>query len=511
MTSSSRTRPPGTSGTGPSGGDDNYTPDPNRWKALAVCLVAGFMTLLDVSIVNVALPSIRSGLSAGENTLSWVVSGYALSFGLLLVPAGRLGDARGRRPSLLLGLAVFTIASAACGFATTPLMLIVARLVQGLGGGMISPQISGLIQSLFRGAERGRAFGFFGATVGLSTAVGPLVGGLLIAAFGDESGWRYVFFVNLPIGIAAMILTRRLVPHRPRSERPSSSQDLDPVGVVLLGLAVLTIILPFIEQETWHSALRLWMFPLSGVLFVVFVLWERRYLRRGGEPVVDFRLFGRSSYTVGTLLGLIYFAGFTGIFFVYAQVLQEGLGYSALKSGVAVLPFAIGSAGAAALGGRIVATLGRRLVVIGLALVLLGVVGVAWAAHEVDGAALGWWTAAPLLVAGIGGGFVITPNVTLTLSEVPVARAGVAGGVLQTAQRIGSAAGIAITGSVFYGVLADTRPPDFQRALVHGLGVIGAFVALALLLGLYDAVTGNRYQGRHEEGHPAGAAAATGG
>ncbi len=472
-------------------------PDPNRWKALTVCLVAGFMTLLDVSIVNVALPSIRSGLGAGENTLSWVVSGYALSFGLLLVPAGRLGDARGRRPALIAGLGIFTLASAGCGFAPDPRVLVVARLVQGLGGGMISPQVSGLIQSMFRGAERGRAFGMFGATVGLSTAVGPLVGGLLIAAFGTESGWRYVFFVNLPIGVAAMVLARRLVPHAPRDRATVGGEDLDPVGVLLLGLAVLLVILPFIEQQTWHSPVRVWLFPGAAVLFVVFTLWERRYLARGRQPVVDFRLFARMSYTVGTLLALIYFAGFTAIFFIYAQVLQEGLGYSALLSGLAALPFAIGSAVAAAVGGRLITRLGRPLVVLGLALILVGVVGVIVVAHLVEGTGLGWAAAAPLLVAGVGSGLVISPNVTLTLSEVPVAQAGVAGGVLQTAQRIGSAAGIAITGSVFYGVLAASRPPDFDRALTHGLVVVAAFIALALALGLLDVLTGSRYHGRH--------------
>ncbi|WP_048552209.1 MFS transporter [Nostocoides japonicum] len=493
---SSPTRSPAPGAAGP--GTEDYVPDPNRWKALTVCLVAGFMTLLDVSIVNVALPSIRTGLGAGENTLSWVVSGYALSFGLLLVPAGRLGDARGRRPTLIAGLGIFTLASAACGFAHAPVVLIVARLVQGLGGGMISPQVSGLIQSLFRGAERGKAFGFFGATVGVSTAVGPLVGGLLIAVFGTESGWRYVFFVNLPIGLAAMLLTRRLVPHTPRDRVAAGGQDLDPVGVLLLGLAVLLVILPFIEQQTWRSPIRPWLFPVAGLLFVAFVLWERRYLARGREPVIDFRLYARTSYTAGTLIGLVYFAGFTAIFFIYAQVLQEGLGYSALLSGLAALPFAIGSAGAAAIGGRVVTRIGRKLVVAGLVLVLAGVLAVAVVGHLVQGTGLGWAAAAPLLVAGIGGGLVISPNVTLTLSEVPVAQAGVAGGALQTAQRIGSAAGIAITGSVFYGVLAGSRPPDFDRAFVHGLLVVALFVAVALALGLFDAVTGSGYHGRHE-------------
>lgn len=495
------TAPQSGSQSGDPGGGADYTPDPNRWKALTVCLVVGFMTLLDVSIVNVALPSIRTGLHAGENSLSWVVSGYALSFGLLLVPAGRLGDARGRRPTLIAGILVFTVASAACGFAPNALVLVIARLLQGLGGGLVTPQVSGLIQSLFRGPERGKAYGFFGATVGLSTAIGPLVGGLLIALFGDQSGWRAVFFVNLPIGLLGAILARRLIPLQVRDANDRRRQDLDPVGVVVLGLAVLCIILPFIEQQTWHSALRPWLWPVAGVLLVAFVLWERRYTAHGHQPVVDFALFAKASYTRGTLLGMVYFTGFTGIFFVYAQALQEGLGYSALLSGIAVLPFAVGSAGAAAIGGRIVSRMGRSLVALGLLLVLLGVVGAAVVVHQAYGHDLGWAAAIPLGLAGIGGGLVITPNITLTLSQVPVAQAGVAGGVLQTAQRIGSAAGIAITGSVFYGVLGKSRPPDFGTALVHGLVVVAIFVAVALILGVADTISGRRDthpRGRHE-------------
>src|SRR5215213_1881768 len=184
-------------------------PDPRRWKALSVCLVGGFMVLLDVSIVNVALPSIRDGLQASESELQWVVSGYALTFGLLLVPAGRVGDVRGRRTMFVAALGLFSLASLACGLAPTSLTLVVARLVQGLAGGLLTPQINALIQQLFRGRERGTAFGLFGTVVGVSTAVGPLLGGALIAIFGADDGWRWVFFINLPIGLAAMPLAWR--------------------------------------------------------------------------------------------------------------------------------------------------------------------------------------------------------------------------------------------------------------------------------------------------------------
>ena len=187
-------------------------PDPARWRALAVCIAAGAMTLLDVSIVNVALPTLRAGLRADDSDVQWIVAGYALAFGVALVPMGRLGDARSRRTVFIVGVAVFTLASAAAGAAPVPWLLSVARVVQGLGGGIITPQVSGFIQNLFRGRERAKAFSIFGAMIGISTAIGPLLGGLLVKVGGPDFGWRLVFYVNVPIGIAIVLLARRLLP-----------------------------------------------------------------------------------------------------------------------------------------------------------------------------------------------------------------------------------------------------------------------------------------------------------
>lgn len=490
---------------------DAYELDPRRWKALWVCLIAGFMTLLDISIVNVALPSIQHGLHAGDNELSWVVSGYALTFGLLLVPAGRVGDARGRRPAFVFGVSLFVLSSMACGLAPGASFLVIARLVQGLAGGVLTPQIIGLLQVLFSGQERARAFGLYGFTVGVSTAVGPLLGGLLIDAFGDATGWRYIFFINLPVGLVTILLARRWIPHVQRDRSARENQDLDPVGVVLIGAVVACVIVPFIEQQTWHSIIRPLLFPAAAVLLAAFVAWEVRYKRRGGEPVVDFALFTRMSYSAGNVIALVYFAGFTGIFFIYTQVMQDGFGYSALLAGVATTPFALGSAVTSTLGGRVVHRLGRVLIVIGLLMVIVGVVGTYVAAREVSDRSIGWATALPLLLAGLGSGLVITPNQTLTLAEVPVRRAGIAGGVLQTTQRMGSAAGIAVTSSVFYGVLSHGdafrhgRGAGWDVAFQHGLVAIGVFVVVSLAFAVADALhqhlTGS---GRHAEDAPPG-------
>src|SRR4051795_11332065 len=291
--------------------DDGYGPDPDRWMALGVVLAAGFMTLLDVSIVNVALPSIEQGLHAQHNDLEWIVSGYALALGLLLVPSGRFGDAHGRRPVFMVGVALFVIASAACAVAQTPFELVLTRVVQGFAGGLISPQISGLIQSLFRGEERGKAFGLFGSTIAVSSAVGPLTGGALIALFGVHDGWRAGFFVNLPIGAAILLLARRYLPAPTAAER--RPQSLDPLGVVLLGAGILCILVPFIEQRSWHSSLRVALYPLGAVLLVVWVLHERRY-GRNHEPLVSLELFRIRSYALGAPVGLMYFGGFIAVF-----------------------------------------------------------------------------------------------------------------------------------------------------------------------------------------------------
>ncbi|WP_261809057.1 MFS transporter [Nonomuraea sp. C10] len=447
-----------------------------RKHALAVCLTAAFMAGLDVSIVNVALPSIREGLHASEAGLQWILSGYALTFGLLLVPAGRLGDARSRRTVFMWGVALFTLASAACGFAPTMPVLIVSRLLQGLAAGMINPQVSGLIQQMFRGAERGRAFGALGATIGVSTAAGPLIGGALVSAFGADQGWRLVFLVNVPIGLVLVPLARRLLPP---PERTGRRESMDPVGVLLLGVAVTVLLLPFIQQHQWPGAGKWLLVPASLALLAGFVAWERRYR---GEPLVDLSLFRLRSYGLGTAIALLYFAGFTGIFFIFTLYLQAGLHYSPLLAGLAITPFAVGSAGAAVVGGRLVNRAGRRVVVAGLVTVVAGLLATMAATLVVPGRDVALATALPLLVAGVGSGLTIAPNQAVTLSQVPPAGGGSAAGVLQTGQRLGSAIGIAAAGSVFFGLLGQGWPVAFR----HGLMVVVLFVCAGLAAALYD-------------------------
>ncbi|MCO8269717.1 MFS transporter [Actinoplanes sp. TRM 88003] len=444
------------------------------------------MTLLDVSIVNVALPSIRDELHLSPAELQWVLSGYALTFGLLLVPAGRFGDARGRRNAFIVGLILFTLASAAAGLAPSALWLVVARLVQGAAAGIVNPQVSGLIQQMFEPKERGRPFGLLGATIGVSTAVGPLLGGVLIATIGPADGWRWIFFLNIPIGIVAVWLGRKWIPVGEQKRQES----LDPAGVGLLGLGVVLVLLPLVQEREWPGSGK-WLVAAAGVLvLVLFVLWERWY-GRSRTALVDLGLFRVRSYSLGALIGLLYFAGFTTIFFIYTLYLQSGLGYSALEAGLAVTPFAVGSAVASAVGGRFVQRFGRHMVVGGLIAVVAGLVATDFALELVPGSGGGWAAALPLLVAGAGSGFVISPNQTLTLAEVPVARAGSAGAVLQTGQRIGTAVGIAAVGALFFSRLASSQG-DWGPAFRGALWLTISFVVVALIAALADVFTARR-------------------
>ncbi|MGY4978638.1 MFS transporter [Streptomyces sp. 900105755] len=456
--------------------------DNRRWKALGVCLAAGFISLLDTSIVNVALPSMERGLGATEAAQAWVVSGYALTFGLALVPAGRLGDMRGMRQAFLIGLAVFTVASAACGLAASPDWLVVFRLIQGAAAGMVAPQTSGLIQQMFQGSERAKAFGLLGSVIGVSTAVGPLAGGVIIDAVGTGDGWRWVFFVNLPIGVAAFAAGLRLLPRCPASA--DRRERFDPLGVLLLGCGVLALMLPLVQEQQWTGREKWALLPVGAVLLGLFWVWERRQGRLGRAPLLDLNLFSLRSFTLGALISLSYFAGFTTVFFVLALFLQNAAGYSALAAGVAVLPFAVGSAVGAALGGRLVVSHGRKVVVMGLTGVTLGLLGSIAVVRLVPLESFGWAAALPMLVGGIGSGITVSPNTTLTLTRVPVKRAGAAGGVLQTGQRVGSAAGIAVVGSVYFAHLAHHGPAP--EALQLGLLTSMGFILVALGLAVAD-------------------------
>jgi EmrB/QacA subfamily drug resistance transporter len=455
-------------------------PDPRRWRILGVTLVVGFMSLLDVTIVNVALPSIRAGLDTTAGTVQWVVSGYALAFGLTLVAGGRLGDAFGRRRLMLVGLTGFIISSAAVGLAPNAALVVAARLLQGASAGLLTPQNSGLIQELFQGPERGRAFGLFGLTVSLSSAVGPILGGAIIAVAGEESGWRWLFLVNVPIGLVAMVAIARLVPGLSADKRAAADARLDVRGALLLGGGVLCLLYPLVSLE---SGARLPLVLLVGAapLLWAFVRWELHLRERGGAPLLDVALLRTlPGYAGGLAVGTLYFTGFTGIFLVLSVHLQDARGLSALETGFLLTPFALGAAVTAPVAGRLVSRIHRRLTVWSLVVMMTGIASVTVLAPGLSGSALVWVLVVGLLVAGLGGGGVISPNFTITLAEVPPAMGGAAGAALQTGQRIGSSLGAALLITVYELAAGPLDTGGALRAsLLTSLVVLGAALAMA--------------------------------
>jgi EmrB/QacA subfamily drug resistance transporter len=465
--------------------DDGQRPDGHPWRVLAIVLVGSFMAVLDTTIVNVALVSIGTGVHASPAALEWVVSGYALTFGLALVPAGRLGDRYGYKRLFLTGLVIFTLASAACGFSRSPAELIISRLVQGLGAGIYYPAISATIQRLFGGRERSRAFGYLGGTVGVSTAAGPLLGGVLIQLGGVQSGWRWVFLVNLFIGAAEIPAAIKLMPRRHHRE----AHGLDPAGNVLLAAVLILLLIPLVEGRSagwpWWSWLCV---GGSAVLALILARWEIALSRRGGEPVIRPDLMRHRSFTMGQLLALCYFAGFTSLFFILSILWQEGLGRSALATGFLVVPFALASLVTASNSDRFSTRIGRTAILAGAAAMLAGQTLVLLVIHIGAPSPSAWLLAGPLVLAGAGNGLVIAPNQDFVLGSVPRREAGTAGAALIAAQRIGAAIGIAAIGTALFGSghsgNSGNIMPQFvhtaQGALLVGLG----FIAVALCCGL---------------------------
>lgn len=464
--------------------------DRRTWFALAVLLAGAFMALLDTTIVNVALSPIRSSLGASESTLSWIISGYALAFGLALIPAGRVGDRFGHRWVFIIGISLFTLASLACVLAQGSTDLVLARVVQGLGGGMFFATITALIQLMIPGPARGKAFAALGATIGVSTALGPLVGGLLIQALGDDNGWRLIFAVNLPIGVATVIAALVVLPTNHESGRLGA----DWIGLLLISGGLVALLVPLIEGQEQGWPLWTYLTLALGVLLILaFAWWERLTDRRGRTPLVPPRLFAHPSFTGGTILALVYFAAFTSIFFTLSLLWQSGLDNTPLATGLMLLPFAIGNTIGATRSDQFAARFGRTVLVIGLILLTVGLIALWLILLLIDPTKLNvWLLLGPLLAAGIGSGLFIAPNTDFIVATVERADAGAASGVIGTMQRIGSAIGIAVVGSVLFGTLdfgqagPDAAAHAFGHSATIAMAVSAAFsiVALALVFAL---------------------------
>lgn len=464
-----------------------------RWSAFAVCTAVAVLTILDLAKVNVTLAPITHTLGTGATETQLIVAGYVLAFGIALVPAGRLGDVWNRKALFAIGLVVFTAASLLCALAPVKEVLVAARLLQGLAAGILMPQVLGLVQQLFQGPERGRAFGIFGASIGLGTAFGPTVGGVLIGAFGEELGWRWTFGMNVPLALVLLVLALRLIP---ASQPRAKGTQLDLVGVGLLAATVLLLMLPFVFTTGRPDDVPARWFLLLGAVVtgIAFVAWERRYVRAGKTPVIDFALFRTASYRYGVLITTCFFMAMPAVFLVVTLFLMQGQGHSALVAGLVSIPYALVSAVAAAVLGRYTHRFAALLVVLGVATYLLGIAGVLVVARFADPAHAPLLVAAVFAVSGAGAGAVMGANQMRTLVDVPLAEAGVAGSFQQVGQRLGNAVGVAVTTSTFLAGVAAAGGEGVASAAAYRdtmtlcMSILLGVVGLTLLLAIADLV-----------------------
>ncbi len=418
------------------------------------------MQLLDVSIVNVALPSISADLGASFSTLQLVITAYTLAFACTLITAARLGDLFGRRKVFLLALTAFTVASVLCGIAQSPTELVGARFLQGFTAAMMLAQTLAIITTTFPAEQRGKVFGIYGATIGMATILGPTLGGALISwnVFGLE--WRAIFLVNVPFGIIALIFGYRNL----LDSRSDSAQRLDVPGVVLSVLGLFLIVYPLAEgrERGWPLWLVLMLIASAPVL-VGFVWYQWRRGRANNSPLLDLVVFRDRAFSVGSLMALLFFSCLISFFFTISLTLQAGFGFTALHSGLTTLPFAVGSAIASARSNGIAQRLGSRILMLGAGVFAVGLVALSVVMQQ-QGTTPHWLVlAGPLFVAGIGLGLFIAPLQTVILSGVKQDNAGSASGLLPTFQQLGGSVGLAAVGVLFFTFIGTQGPSAADR------------------------------------------------
>ena len=417
---------------------------------LVVLLSAVFLAMTDFFVVNVALADIGRDLSASTSALELVVAGYAVAYALGLVIGGRLGDAFGRRRLFVIGMAVFTLFSALCGLAWSPGSLVTFRVLQGLSSSLMVPQVLATLQATTEGPARTRALSAFGATGGLAAVFGQLGGGLIVAADLFGTGWRPVFLLNVPVGVVAIALALRALPDT-RSDRPAAP---DLVGTLLLGATVLALLVPLVEGRAQGWPLWGWVsLALSAPLGLGLLVAEGRIERAGRVPLLPPSLLRLDGIRRGLTIALPFFTGFGGFMFVYAELTQVVLGWSALKAGLAITPMAIGFLGVSLSTSRLVPRWGRSVITTGGAVQGVGLLVLAstvWA----GGSTLTPAALAPgMLLTGIGGALVMSPLIGVVLADVPAHAAGVGSGLFSTLQQSALALGVAVYGTIFLELL----------------------------------------------------------
>ncbi|MFJ6984485.1 MULTISPECIES: MFS transporter [unclassified Streptomyces] len=452
-----------------------------RWTLLVV-MAGTFMAIMDSFIVNVAVPSIRQDLAASYAQTELAVGGYVLVYGLLLVTGGRLGDLYGVRRLFLTGTAVFLLGSLAAGLAPDPVTLVAFRAVQAAGAALFYPQVLAVLQTLFTGHARARAFAVFGATIGLASIAGQVLGGLLVHLDLFGLGWRTVFLVNVPVGLATLAGAARLLPSAAPRTAPRAA--LDVTGTGLLSTALLLLLVPLVEgpQSGWPA--WTWIaLAASAPALAAFTRRERRLAARGADPLVDPRLFRLPAFASGSALALAFFAGNAGLFFVLTLHLQNAMGYTPLAAGLTFAPLAAAFAGASLAGPRLEKRLGHHTLTLGHTLNILGTLTLLTTAWTNGSATTAPGLLPSLAVIGLGQGLGVSPLMGAVLAHVPTRDAGAAAGVLETAIQIGMTLGIVTLGLIHSTTLGDTPTPSaHSHAFTVTLTGNLALAVLTLLL-----------------------------
>jgi EmrB/QacA subfamily drug resistance transporter len=441
-------------------------------------MVAALMDLLDGTVVNVALPTIQRDLHAGGAQLAWVVSAYLLAFAAALITTARLGDLRGRKRLFLTAVAVFGAASLLCALARSPAELIAARAVQGLAAAGIAPQALATVQSVFGGRDRATVFGLFGIAGGLAQALGVTLGGVLTAANLAGLGWRTIFLVNVPIAVALTVSGARVVPDTrvPGATRPGL------LAAIALSGGLAAIVFPLLEGRSYGWPAWCWPCLAAGVITVgALALAEARRRHPRTEPLLPTGLFRIRSFSAGLAVQLLAFGGYSGFMLTWTLWLQDGQGYTPLRTGLVTLAFAAGSLPAALAVGGLTARYGRNLLAAGCALFAVGAAGILAAAQASSGPVPVWTLIPGLLACGAAINLIMPPLGILVLSAAPPRHAGTASGVLATTQQFGGAVGIAALGTIFF-----TQPAarGYTAAFTASAATVAAILAASAALSL---------------------------
>ncbi len=431
-----------------------------RTIALTVVAFAFVMDLLDNTIVNVAIPTIQSNLGASYTTIQWLIAGYALSFALLLITGGRMGDVFGYKKIFMVGVAGFTLASLLCGLAVNPGMLVAARLLQGSMAALMVPQVVSLMQVMYKPAERGAINGLFGALGGAAASLGPVVGGLLIKANIGGLSWRPLFLINIPVGVFAFVMAIKYLPNG-KSDHPLK---LDLVGTGIVVVAMTLLIYPLIQGR--EAGWPLWTYAMLAAslpVLYIFVKWQKRKDALDGSPLIVPSLFRSSSFRAGLLINLIFEAAILSYFLTSSLILQIGLGYSAIHAALTGLPIAFGIGGTMAVAGeKIIPKLGRRAPMLGSIITAVGLLASSFVLQHYGLGTHSWQLIPSQLVTGIGMGFVFASLFAVVLNGVDVKHAGSASGLLNAVQQVGGAIGIALIGVIFFGQISHASLDSFR-------------------------------------------------